>query len=396
MAEVFISFKNTANGQPTVDSAYAKNLYDALNGLGIDCFFSNETLAEMGTDDFMARIEDEIERAQTMIVVCSNPDFIKDGWVRQEWSTFLNLMLGSQDKPRSLFSYTIGCNPHSLPAFLQNYQSFTSISEAVVFIENVLHSADAADDVYTPAEFWNRFYGIFCNSDIDQALESAAAEDAPVEAALFQARADIAAGLNKAAATQLLREECSRGNAIAGFMMRETLLKGFLGYRSVKEAKACSRECLASYSPALSTGDENVLLLVWNEKPQDLTRAMCYGEIIHAILRDYGIASSLELRYFSDHEPFELDFDGFDRIIALISSRSCCLDDPFVEGLAQVPPEKTDLMLNGFLSHALPKELRHIRAVDCSPAGVAQVCRSIIVEHQADSAQPSITPISEA
>ncbi len=81
--DVFISFKSE-------DAVLAKKVYDYLKQSGKEVFFSPETLPELGKTEYEKMIFDAIDRAKHMVLIGSNPDYLKTNWVEEEWSTFNN------------------------------------------------------------------------------------------------------------------------------------------------------------------------------------------------------------------------------------------------------------------------------------------------------------------
>lgn len=81
--DVFISFKSE-------DAVLAKKVYDYLKQSGKEVFFSPETLPELGKTEYEKMIFDAIDRAKHMVLIGSNPDYLKTNWVEEEWSTFSN------------------------------------------------------------------------------------------------------------------------------------------------------------------------------------------------------------------------------------------------------------------------------------------------------------------
>ncbi len=81
--DVFISFKSQ-------DEALAQKVYDYLTQAGKDVFFSKESLPHLGQSEYEEMIFTAIEHSKHMLVVASNPDYLKTPWVKEEWDTFNN------------------------------------------------------------------------------------------------------------------------------------------------------------------------------------------------------------------------------------------------------------------------------------------------------------------
>lgn len=81
--DVFISYKSE-------DTALAKKVYDYLTQSGKEVFFAKETLPQLGESEYEEMIFDAIDRSKHMVLIGSNPDYLKTSWVKDEWSTFNN------------------------------------------------------------------------------------------------------------------------------------------------------------------------------------------------------------------------------------------------------------------------------------------------------------------
>ncbi len=81
--DVFISYKSE-------DEVLAKKVYDYLTQSGKEVFFAKETLPQLGDSEYRTAIFDAIERSKHMVVVSSQPDYLKTKWVKKEWDTFDN------------------------------------------------------------------------------------------------------------------------------------------------------------------------------------------------------------------------------------------------------------------------------------------------------------------
>jgi len=72
------------------DFSYAISIYDALLDRGLNPFLAGASLPGSGTTDFQLAIEKALDKAKSMIVVATDPAYLEGGWVRAEWTTFLN------------------------------------------------------------------------------------------------------------------------------------------------------------------------------------------------------------------------------------------------------------------------------------------------------------------
>ncbi len=81
--DVFLSFKSE-------DEILAKKVYDYLTQSGKEVFYSKETLPRLGESEYEEMIFEALDRSRHMVLIGSNPDYLKTAWVKDEWSTFNN------------------------------------------------------------------------------------------------------------------------------------------------------------------------------------------------------------------------------------------------------------------------------------------------------------------
>ena len=72
------------------DFSYATSIYDALLDKGLNPFLAGASLPKSGTTDFQLAIGKALDKAKSMILVATDPAYLEGGWVRAEWTTFLN------------------------------------------------------------------------------------------------------------------------------------------------------------------------------------------------------------------------------------------------------------------------------------------------------------------
>lgn len=142
---VFISFKNTYEGKPTVDSEVAEKLYAKLTSLGISTFYSNDTIKSLGASDYTQAIEDALDSATILILIGSRLEFIKketSSWVYHEWYTYHRAGIHSK-KQRIIVPYLSGSiSSDDTPLALRDIQTYTleqnSVDDVVEFVQNFL------------------------------------------------------------------------------------------------------------------------------------------------------------------------------------------------------------------------------------------------------------------
>jgi TIR domain len=72
------------------DFSYAVRIYDALIDRAFNVFFAGASLPRTGTADFQLAIEQALANTRSMVLVATDAAHLEGGWVRAEWTTFLN------------------------------------------------------------------------------------------------------------------------------------------------------------------------------------------------------------------------------------------------------------------------------------------------------------------
>ena len=97
--DVFISFKaEDAAGRRTRDSVLAQEIYEQLTAKGLRVFYSRISLQNVSGQEFEPHIFAALHSARIMILVGTRLDYLTAPWVKNEWSRFLALMDGDQDR----------------------------------------------------------------------------------------------------------------------------------------------------------------------------------------------------------------------------------------------------------------------------------------------------------
>lgn len=81
--DVFISHKSA-------DDVLADKVYEYLKNCGFEVFCDHHTLGELRDSNYDKRVMEALKRSKHLILVSSSPDYIKDGWVYNEWHHFYN------------------------------------------------------------------------------------------------------------------------------------------------------------------------------------------------------------------------------------------------------------------------------------------------------------------
>ena len=97
--DVFISYKELDdNGERTLDSVIAQDIYTELTEKGYRVFFSRISLESKLGVEYEPYIFAALNSAKVMIVVGSDYDYFNAVWVKNEWSRFLTLIASGHKK----------------------------------------------------------------------------------------------------------------------------------------------------------------------------------------------------------------------------------------------------------------------------------------------------------
>ena len=89
--DVFLCYKETGeNGQRTVDSTLAQDIYYQLTEKGYRVFFARITLEDKAGLEYEPYIFAALHSARVMVVVGTRPEHFSAVWVKNEWSRFLS------------------------------------------------------------------------------------------------------------------------------------------------------------------------------------------------------------------------------------------------------------------------------------------------------------------
>ena len=112
--DIFICYKETAeNGDRTLDSVLAQDLYDALTDKGYRVFFSRITLEDKLGQEYEPYIFAALNSAKVMLAVGTDYDYYNAVWVKNEWSRYLKLM--EKDKEKHLIPCFKGIDAYDMP-----------------------------------------------------------------------------------------------------------------------------------------------------------------------------------------------------------------------------------------------------------------------------------------
>ena len=112
--DIFICYKETAeDGDRTLDSVLAQDVYDALTDKGYRVFFSRISLEDKLGVEYEPYIFAALNSAKIMLVFGTDYEYFNAVWVKNEWSRFLKLM--AKDKEKHLIPCYKGIDAYDMP-----------------------------------------------------------------------------------------------------------------------------------------------------------------------------------------------------------------------------------------------------------------------------------------
>ncbi len=120
--DIFICYKETdENGDRTIDSVMAQDVYDALTDKGYRVFFSRITLEDKLGMEYEPYIFAALNSAKVMLAFGTTFDYYHAVWVKNEWSRFLKLM--GKDKEKYLIPCYKNIDAYDIPKEFQHLQA---------------------------------------------------------------------------------------------------------------------------------------------------------------------------------------------------------------------------------------------------------------------------------
>ena len=112
--DIFICYKETdENGDRTLDSVLAQDIYDALTDKDYKVFFARITLEDKLGQEYEPYIFAALNSAKIMLAVGTDYEYYNAVWVKNEWSRFLKLM--TADKSKHLIPCFKGIDAYDMP-----------------------------------------------------------------------------------------------------------------------------------------------------------------------------------------------------------------------------------------------------------------------------------------
>lgn len=133
--DVFICYKeSTDNGDRTMDSVLAQDIYYQLTDKGYRVFYSKITLEDKVGSEFEPYIFAALNSAKVMIVVGTKKEYLNAVWVKNEWSRYLAIMRKKRD--RAILPCYKDMDPYDMPEALSVLQSYDM--SKIGFIQDLL------------------------------------------------------------------------------------------------------------------------------------------------------------------------------------------------------------------------------------------------------------------
>ena len=120
--DIFICYKETdLNGERTIDSVIAQDMYTALTDKGYRVFFSRISLEDKLGKEYEPYIFAALNSAKIMLAFGSDYEYYNAVWVKNEWSRFLKLM--ATDRTKTLIPCYKGIDAYDMPKEFLRLQS---------------------------------------------------------------------------------------------------------------------------------------------------------------------------------------------------------------------------------------------------------------------------------
>ena len=120
--DIFICYKETdENGDRTIDSVIAQDVYDALTERGYRVFFSRISLEDKLGTEYEPYIFAALNSAKIMLAFGTDYEYYNAVWVKNEWSRFLKLM--EKDKTKHLIPCYKGIDAYDMPKEFHRLQA---------------------------------------------------------------------------------------------------------------------------------------------------------------------------------------------------------------------------------------------------------------------------------
>ena len=120
--DIFICYKETAaDGNRTIDSVLAQDIYDALTERDYRVFFARITLEDKLGSAYEPYIFAALNSAKIMLTIGTDYEYFNAVWVKNEWSRYLKLM--AADKSKHLIPCYKDIDAYDMPKEFRHLQA---------------------------------------------------------------------------------------------------------------------------------------------------------------------------------------------------------------------------------------------------------------------------------
>lgn len=175
--DIFICYKETAeNGERTIDSVIAQDVYDALTAKGYRVFFARITLEDKLGQEYEPYIFAALNSAKIMLAFGTDYEYFNAVWVKNEWSRFLKLM--AKDKSKHLIPCYKDIDAYDMPKEFARLQAqdlgkVGAIQDLLRGIEKILPKASTVTVVQERVVIQGRASGSSGSPDAASLLKRA-------------------------------------------------------------------------------------------------------------------------------------------------------------------------------------------------------------------------------
>ncbi|MBE6624991.1 MAG: TIR domain-containing protein [Ruminococcaceae bacterium] len=148
--DTFICVKvSDGEGGFTTDSHWAGKLYDALKKSGASPFYSEKEIGDRVGEDYEALILYALYTSKSMVIVCSNEDYLRTPWVQNEYTRYYSMMTNEEKAKNSImiafFGHVVEHIP-TIPGKIQgvNLLGFGGLEQITEFVSKHANAEERA------------------------------------------------------------------------------------------------------------------------------------------------------------------------------------------------------------------------------------------------------------
>lgn len=371
--DLFISFKNSTEKGLTEDREVASRFFQELNQDGYKVFFSNTVLSDKGVANYMLEIQNALEGAKAILVVFSQAEYILQGWVAQEWMTFLNLLM--KDPNRNIYIFSIKNDTANLPPFLRPYECFGDYQAAISHMSNGMKNQNAVQsNGIGKREFLNAYWGLFGNTDIDDYIGKPM-RDPFYNYEVYCLKSRYINGGDSATYIEGLKNVIeTKQNPLAMYLLSRYYRDvRYLDLRLSGELACLAYESFMKKVANSSEDNEISLWILTDDKQYDGAFYMC--DIIHDVLDSYAVKTQIKIVTPNDLE--DLSFSPQRKTVLFWSDAGIEVPETFITALRE-NKDKVLIGLNSFGDNALPYDIKECELFENSNLDITKICRVLL------------------